>query len=89
MRTIVFITYHGIGHFNACFKIAKILQAEYNIVFAGLSLFKEYVEGQGFTYYSLQTVPFGLGFEQWLNTVEKKKNIYFHSLQRQMDRPTL
>ena len=80
MRTVVFLPYHGIGHFNACFKIAKILQADNNIVFAGLSLFEEYVEGQGFFYYSLQTVPFGLGLEPWLNTVEKKKNIYFHSL---------
>jgi UDP:flavonoid glycosyltransferase YjiC (YdhE family) len=80
MQTIVFLPYHGIGHFNACFKIAKILQAGYNIVFAGLSLFEEYVEGQGFSYYSLQTVPFGLGLEPWLNSVEKKKNIYFHSL---------
>jgi len=80
MRTVVFLPYHGIGHFNACFKIAKVLQMEYNIVFAGLSLFEEYVEGQGFPYYSLQTVPFGLGLEPWLNTVQKKKNIYFHSL---------
>lgn len=80
MQTIVFLPYHGIGHFNACFKIAKILRAEYNIIFAGLSLFEAYVEGQGFPYYSLQTVPFGLGLEPWLNEVEKKKNIYFHSL---------
>jgi len=80
MRTVVFLIYHGIGHFNACFKIAKILETEYNIVFAGLSLFKEYVEGQGHTYYSLNSVPFGLGFEPWLNTIEKKKFIYFHSL---------
>src|SRR6185295_13633008 len=39
-----------------------------------------HIEQQGFHYYSLRTVPFGLGFEPWVNTVEKKNNIYFHSL---------
>lgn len=77
---VVFLIYHGQGHFNPCFRLAKILQAENEVVFAGYSYFKNYVEGQGFRYYALQTVPFGLGFEPWFNSLEKKKNLYWHTL---------
>jgi UDP:flavonoid glycosyltransferase YjiC (YdhE family) len=80
MPSIIFLTYHGIGHFNACFKIAKILQIQYRVVFASFGSFKNYVEGQGFSFYPLNTVPFGLGFEQWQNSTEKKKNIHIHSI---------
>lgn len=81
MQKIVFLIYHGRGHFNACFRLAKILQAEYEVVFTGFVFFQNYVESQGFRFYALKTVPFGLGFEHWVNTIEKKKNIYWHSLQ--------
>jgi zeaxanthin glucosyltransferase len=76
---IVFLIYHGKGHFNACFKLAKILQQkQYHVTFAGFTYFKNHVTQQGFNFYALQTVPFGLGFERWVNTIEKKeKNIYW------------
>jgi len=80
MARVVFLLYHGIGHFNPCFRLAKILRPEYEVVFAGHSFFTNYVKDQGFAFYPLKSVPFGLGFESWVNTIEKKKNIYWHSL---------
>ncbi len=64
------------GHFNACLRMAKILAKDYDVVFVGFSSFKKYVEGQGFLYYPLKTVPFGLGFEKWVNEQEKRKPNY-------------
>src|SRR5687767_5196453 len=80
MQRVVLLIYHGFGHFNACFKLAKILQEKYDVVFAGYRYFEQYVTDQGFQFYSLRTVPFGLGFEAWVNETEKKKNIYWHTL---------
>jgi UDP:flavonoid glycosyltransferase YjiC (YdhE family) len=80
MARVVFLLYHGIGHFNPCFRLAKILRPQYEVVFAGHAFFSSYVKDQGFAFYPLKTVPFGLGFELWVNTIEKKKNVYWHSL---------
>lgn len=77
---VIFLMYHGQGHFNPCFRLAKILEQEYDVVFAGYRYFQNYVKGQGFNYYPLSTVPFGLGFEPWMNAIEKKKNIYWSTL---------
>lgn len=75
---VVFLIYHGQGHFNACFKLAKILQPSHEVIFAGFSFFKPYVEAQGFSYHALHTVPFGLGFERWISIQEKKKPLAWH-----------
>jgi len=80
MRTVVFVMYHGMGHFNACLRAAKILRKQYHVIFAGHPSFKDYLEAQGFMYYPLNTVPFGMGFEDWVNKQAKKKNIYLSSL---------
>jgi zeaxanthin glucosyltransferase len=77
---VVFLTYHGTGHFNACFRLAKVLSSRYDVVFAGVPFFKNYVSAQGFQYYPLNTVPFGTGLEYWLNTVHKKKSLYFNTV---------
>ena len=79
-RSIVFLIYHGMGHFNACFRLAKILKKKHEVVFAGIESFKKYVESQGFMYYLLKTVPFGMGFEDWVNKQEKRKNVYWSTL---------
>jgi len=79
LQTVVFLLYHGMGHFNACFRLAKILQRDYHVVFAGFGSFKKYIESQGFIYYSLTTVPFGLGFEEWVNEQAKHRLIYFRN----------
>lgn len=81
MSRIVFLLYHGMGHFNACFRVAKILQRDHEISFAGVEFFKSYVTAQGFFYYALTSVPFGMGFENWVNTIQKQSNIFFSSLQ--------
>src|SRR5688500_18822704 len=75
---VVLLIYHGKGHFNACFKLAKILQERYEVTFAGFAYFKEHVALQRFDFFSLKTVPFGLGFERWVNITEKKKNIHWN-----------
>jgi zeaxanthin glucosyltransferase len=77
---IVFLTYHGTGHFNACLRVAKILREKYDVVFAGVQFFQQYMTDQGFQYYPLTTVPFGLGLEEWMNSVQKRTPLYFHTL---------
>lgn len=80
MKRIIILAYHGTGHFNACFGLAKALQAEHEVWFAGMEFFQKYVEAQGFYYYPLQTLPFGLGFETWVNKTAKSKHLYLHTL---------
>ncbi|MEJ7646587.1 MAG: glycosyltransferase [Chryseolinea sp.] len=81
MPRIVFLHYHGIGHLNPFFPLARILlDNEYEVFFAGVEAFRGHVEQAGFEFHPLRSVPFGLGFETWLNTIEKKKNIYLASL---------
>jgi zeaxanthin glucosyltransferase len=77
---VILLVYHGQGHFNACFKIARILSEKYDVWFAGYAYFKRYVVAQGFQFYSLTTLPFGLGFESWLNKQERKKNIWWRNI---------
>lgn len=80
-QRIVFLHYHGIGHINPCLPLASILENEnYEVHFAGVEFFGDYVSSQGFSYYVLKSVPFGLGFETWVNTIQKKKNIYLSAL---------
>jgi zeaxanthin glucosyltransferase len=78
--TIVFLTFHGLSHFNASFRIARLLAKEHAVVFAGHPAFRGYVEAQGFGYYALESLPFGLGFEEWVNEQDKKGNIWIRSL---------
>lgn len=80
MPVLVLLIYHGHSHFNACFKMAKLLRTRFRVVFAGFIYFEKYVTGQGFEFYPLRTVPFGLGFEEWVNKIEKKRFIYLKTL---------
>jgi zeaxanthin glucosyltransferase len=78
---VTLLIYHGRGHFNACFKIANILiQNKYKVTFCGHSYFKKYIEEQGFSFYPLNSVPFGLSFERWVNISEKRRNIFWNIL---------
>ncbi|RAV98287.1 glycosyltransferase [Pseudochryseolinea flava] len=79
-ENLLFLVYHGTGHFNACFHAAKILATHVNIFFAGVPFFQQYVTSQGFDYIPLKTLPFGLGLEQWRNEVFKKKPIYINTV---------
>lgn len=80
MSRVIFLVYHGMGHFNASLKPAKILEPEHEVFLAGAGFFKSYVESQGLKYYPLKTVPFGLGFETWVNTINKSSHVYFNTL---------
>jgi zeaxanthin glucosyltransferase len=77
---VVFLCYHGKGHLNPCFPLAEILAADHDVVFAGVAFFESYVRASGFSYYPLQTVPFGLGLEAWVNTVQQRTPHYLHTL---------
>jgi zeaxanthin glucosyltransferase len=80
VTVILFILYHGKGHFNACFKLARVLGKSHRVIFAGVEFFGGHVIAQGFEYYPLKSVPFGIGLEQWVNKVEKRKHPYFQSV---------
>lgn len=78
---VVFLHYHGTGHINPCLPLAQILRHNlYDVHFAGVEFFHRYVTAQGFPHYVLKSVPFGLGFETWANTIDRKKNIYLATL---------
>ena len=80
-QRIIFLPYHGTGHINPCLPLADILeQNDCEVYFAGVEFFSQYVITQGFLFYPLKSVPFGLGFETWLNTIEKKKHVYLSTL---------
>lgn len=79
-QTIIFLLYHGTGHFNGCFKLARTLRETHRVIFAGVEFFRNHVVTQGFEYYPLKTVPFGIGLEQWMNTQEKKKHVYIETV---------
>lgn len=80
-KKILFLLYHGTGHFNASFALIRWLLKTNHVTLAGVPFFKTYAESQGFTYHSLNTVPFGLGLEKWVNEQQKRKPIYFNTFQ--------
>lgn len=78
---MVFLFYHGYGHLTAVFKIARILvDANYDVFFAGHGYFKQYILSQGFSFYLLKSHPFGYGFEKWSNTIRQSKSVYLSTL---------
>ncbi len=79
-QRVVFLSYHGFGHINACLKLARILEEKYQVYFAGVKYFQNYVSSQGLSYYLLKSGPFGLGLETWVNTIENNKPVFFSSL---------
>lgn len=80
MARFLFLCYHGKGHFNPCFHLARTLQQSHEVLFAGVQFFYKYITSQGFSYYPLKTVPFGLGLEEWMCEQQKRKPVYFHAL---------
>ena len=80
MARFLFLCYHGKGHFNPCFHLARTLQQSHEVLFAGVQFFYKYITSQGFSYYPLKTVPFGLGLEEWMCEQQKRKPVYLHAL---------
>lgn len=79
-KRIAFLLYHGTGHFNACFHLARKFKEEHEVIFVGVEYFKRSVESQGFSYYALRSVPFGINLENWVNEIQKKKFIWWQVL---------
>jgi zeaxanthin glucosyltransferase len=80
-KRVVFLCYHGFGHINPCFPLATILrQRGHEITFATAAYFNEYVRRAGYSHYPLKSVPFGLGFESWVNAEARKRLLYLASL---------
>lgn len=80
MARFLFLCYHGKGHFNPCFNLARTLQKSHEVLFGGVQFFYKYITSQGFSYYPLKSVPFGLGLEAWMCEQQKRKPIYIHAL---------
>ena len=77
----VFLFYHGLSHVIAILKPGRILEhAGYEVYFAGAEFFHQFVSSQGFKFKELKSVPFGLGFESWVRTIEKEKYVYWAAL---------
>src|SRR5918993_1712892 len=80
-QRVVFLFYHGLSHIIAIINLARILErTDYEVYFAGAEFFREYISRQGFKFKPLKSVPFGLGFETWVRTVEKRKYIHLSAL---------
>ncbi|MGC3943329.1 MAG: glycosyltransferase [Chryseolinea sp.] len=80
-RRVLFLCYHGIGHINPCFPLARILENEgHQVTIATVEHFGRHVARAGFSHRSLKTVPFGLGFESWMNTQRKRRFQYWANL---------
>ncbi|MBL0742941.1 glycosyltransferase [Chryseolinea lacunae] len=78
---ILFLPYHGYGHIHPQLAVASMLRTHGHEVFmAGTTFFQGYVTQQGFSYTPLQSVPFGMNFEDWVNQTKKKRWVYFASL---------
>lgn len=81
VKRVVFLCYHGFGHINPCFPLARLLIGQgHRITLATSAFFNGYVTRSGFDHYPLKTVPFGLGFEYWTNQQRKKRFIYWSAL---------
>jgi len=81
MASVVFLCYHGIGHINPCFPLARLLEQQSHMVtIATVAHFKKYITSAGFAHYPLKSVPFGMGFESWVNDTRKTRFRYWADL---------
>ncbi|HMJ68223.1 MAG TPA: nucleotide disphospho-sugar-binding domain-containing protein [Cyclobacteriaceae bacterium] len=78
--TILILPFHGIGHFNGLFGIARALQKTHNVVFAGTAYFNSHVTSQGFPFRILNSYPFGLGLEGWIHQIRKSESPIFKNI---------
>jgi len=71
MLTFLFLPFHGIGHFNGLFGVARALQKTHRVVFAAHGYFRQHVESKRFEFRTLASYPFGLGLEGWIHETKK------------------
>jgi zeaxanthin glucosyltransferase len=77
--SILLLPFHGIGHFNALYGVAQALNKTHNVVFAGTSYFFKHVTSNGFPYITLNSLPFGLGLENWIHETRKSRFLRLRS----------
>jgi zeaxanthin glucosyltransferase len=77
---VLFLIYHGKSHFISSFHLARTIQQTHTVAFAGVEFFSSFVKSQGFTYYPLKTVPFGIGLDEWYNSVTNPKPIHWKTI---------
>jgi len=78
---VLFLCYHGVGHINPCFPLARVLGDEgHTVTMATVEHFRRHVTNAGFHHVSLKSVPFGLGFESWMNAQRKVRFHYWANL---------
>ncbi|MEI9921508.1 MAG: glycosyltransferase [Bacteroidota bacterium] len=77
--SILILPFHGIGHFNALFGVARALSRSHNVIFAGVDYFSNHVNSHGFPYISLHSYPFGIGLEDWIHETKKSKRVRLHA----------
>jgi zeaxanthin glucosyltransferase len=74
-HTFLILPFHGIGHFNALFGVARALHKTHHVIFAGVGYFHRHVVSRGFEYRVLNSYPFGLGLEGWVHeTIKRSKH---------------
>jgi UDP:flavonoid glycosyltransferase YjiC (YdhE family) len=82
---VVFLFYHGLGHINAFLKPAQILEeANYDVYFAGVGFFREYILKQHAKFYPLKSFPFGYGLEKWANKLQKKRFAHLNAVRNKI-----
>jgi zeaxanthin glucosyltransferase len=77
--SVLILPFHGIGHFNALFGVARALSRTHDVVFAGTGYFYKHVDSNGFPYITLSSYPFGLGLENWIHESRKSKHVRLRS----------
>jgi len=71
-HSFLILPFHGFGHFNGLFGVARELQKSHHVVFAANGYFRNHVTSRGFKFRTLATYAFGAGLEGWIHTDIKK-----------------
>lgn len=77
---ILILPFHGVGHYNGLFGVARALEETHHVVFAGTGYFKNQVATQGFEFRVLSSHPFGLGLEGWVHKIRKSSSPIFRNI---------
>jgi zeaxanthin glucosyltransferase len=80
LKTLLIFPFHGTGHFNGLFGIARTLQKTHHVVFAGTGYFHTHVTTHGFEFKVLSSHPFGLGLEGWVHKIRKSTSPNFRNI---------
>src|ERR1700724_1296050 len=80
MKSILFIPFSLSSHITATLGIANALSTEYNVYYAALNEYRDYICDHGHNFCLLNCYPFGYGFEKVARFNEKSKDLNLDSL---------